>query len=309
MRRLHDSGSLRKGDLISIDAMGCQIKVAEMAQKLGVHFLLSLKGNQSKLSQEVTTLFREGLATYPNGLLWHSTPRLDSLSLMPYNPHPRDLGADWSKTSSLLEKGHGRLDERECAVIYLEPPRRFRGEPPFKATPDLQAKLGLARSWISKTEESWPWIKCVVMVRRKTTELAERKGKDASADKPGADETRFYVSDVALSPLEMLSHVGKHWNVETAHWYLDMAFFEDDSKVRHDYAPENLSTLRKIASNIVLPQARLHHVSVSRVMEKASFNPAYLRALMQRKPSDVGPLKAWKVSPERGFFEEPCQSS
>jgi predicted transposase YbfD/YdcC len=145
------------------------------------------------------------------------------------------------------------------------------------------------------------------MVRRKTTVLTARGGKAAATKKPDPDETRFYVSSLTLSPLQILSTVINHWNVETAHWYLDMAFYEDDSKIYHGHAAENLSTLRKIACNFALPQSRLREVSLARVMEKAHCNPAYLSAIMVRKPIDVGPLSAWKVSPEKGFHEIPCQ--
>ena len=181
---------------------------------------------------------------------------------MPHNPHPRDVEAGESATAHLLEKGHGKLVERERAVIYLEPPRRFRNEPPMEATPDLQAKLDLARSWIGKIE-TWPWIKSVVMVRLKTTNLtnplmanapesASKNGKASDAEKSNPDETRFFVSSLTLSPLQMTRHAVRHWAVETARWHLDMAFHEDDSKIGHGYAPENLSTLRKIARDFAL---------------------------------------------------------
>ena len=135
MLQLFDCESLKPGDLISIDAMGCQTKVAELASRLGLKFLFSLKGNQTNLADEVQSLFQKGLALYPDGLSWHSTPRLDSLSLMPYNPHPRDLAPGGSADELLLEKGHGRLDERECAVIYLEPPRPSATSPPSRRRP------------------------------------------------------------------------------------------------------------------------------------------------------------------------------
>ena len=48
----------------------------------------------------------------------------------------------------------------------------------MEAPPGFQAKLDLARSCIGKIE-SWPWIKSVAMERRKTAELAPKKGKAA----------------------------------------------------------------------------------------------------------------------------------
>jgi predicted transposase YbfD/YdcC len=40
-----------------------------------------------------------------------------------------------------------------------------------------------------------------------------------------------------------------HWGIEDCiHWVLDIAFREDESRVRKGNAPENLSVLRHIAS-------------------------------------------------------------
>ena len=79
--------------------------------------------------------------------------------------------------------------------------------------------------------------------------------------------------------------------------HLDMAFRKGDSKIRRDHAAENLSTLRKIASNFVLPQSRLQKIIPFQVMEKAPFNSANLKAIMTRKLGNVRPLGAWRVSP------------
>ena len=43
-----------------------------------------------------------------------------------------------------------------------------------------------------------------------------------------------------------------HWGVENGlHWVLDVAFREDDSRVRKGHAPENLALLRHIAVNLL----------------------------------------------------------
>ena len=95
-------------------------------------------------------------------------------------------------------------------------------------------------------------------------------------DKPNPDETRFFVSSLTLPPLEIMRLVIKHWAVETAHWHLDMAFNEDDSKICHGHAHENLSTLRKsVRRDFTLPQAKLQKVRVSTVLEKARCNPEF----------------------------------
>ena len=46
-----------RGALVSIDAMGCQTKIAKMIVDQGGDYLLAVKGNQSKLARAVQALF------------------------------------------------------------------------------------------------------------------------------------------------------------------------------------------------------------------------------------------------------------
>ena len=127
-----------------------------------------------------------------------------------------------------------------------------------------QAKLDSVRAWIGKTE-TWPRIKDVIMARPKSTELAARERKPSDSEQPNPDETRFFVSSLTLSTMEIMTLVVKRWAAETPHWHFDMAFCEDGSKICHGHAPENLSTLRKIARDFALPQANFQKTSVSTV--------------------------------------------
>lgn len=43
-----------------------------------------------------------------------------------------------------------------------------------------------------------------------------------------------------------------HWGIENQlHWVLDVAFQEDDSRIRKDHAPENLALIRHVAVNLL----------------------------------------------------------
>ena len=70
-------------------------------------------------------------------------------------------------------------------------------------------------------------------------------------DKPGQWERRYYISSRELSA-QALAHAARaHWGIENRlHWMLDVNFGEDASSVRKDYAPENLSLLKKIVLNL-----------------------------------------------------------
>jgi predicted transposase YbfD/YdcC len=50
------------GAIVTIDAMGCQRKIAEQIIRQGGDYVLSLKGNQGKLLDDVDTFFRSVLS-------------------------------------------------------------------------------------------------------------------------------------------------------------------------------------------------------------------------------------------------------
>jgi predicted transposase YbfD/YdcC len=79
-----------KNCLISIDAAGCQTKIAEKIAGLGGEYLLALKGNQGVLRTDVEAFFQEALASN-----WEYF--------------------DFESCES-IEKGHGRIDTR---TVYL----------------------------------------------------------------------------------------------------------------------------------------------------------------------------------------------
>jgi predicted transposase YbfD/YdcC len=100
---LADAGQLQ-GALVSIDAMGCQVEIADRIVAHEADYLLALKGNQPTLEADVADYFR----TAP----------------------PAELT---SKTT--VEKGHGRLETRTFTasgqVDWIVSERSYPGEPRF----------------------------------------------------------------------------------------------------------------------------------------------------------------------------------
>ncbi len=67
-----------------------------------------------------------------------------------------------------------------------------------------------------------------------------------------------------------------HWSVENnLHWMLDVAFGEDDSRVRIGNAAENLSRVRRIAL-MLLKQEKTAKVGVMSRRKKAGWDRNYL---------------------------------
>jgi hypothetical protein len=74
-------------------------------------------------------------------------------------------------------------------------------------------------------------------------------------------EVRYYLSSLAGPRVARILNnaVRAHWGIETSlHWTLDVAFREDESRVRTGHAAHNLALLRRIALTL------LQHASMTR---------------------------------------------
>ena len=94
-----------KGALVTIDAMGCQVAIADKIVEHGADYLLALKGNQPTLEAEVADYFR-------------SAPAEEVVS-----------------KDAEIEKGHGRIEMRaytaSSKVDWIVSERSYPGEPRF----------------------------------------------------------------------------------------------------------------------------------------------------------------------------------
>ena len=68
---LHEC-NLLKGKIITIDAMGCQKKIASKITSCGADYLIGLKGNQSGLLSDVKSVFTKGLLRHPEEFVCES---------------------------------------------------------------------------------------------------------------------------------------------------------------------------------------------------------------------------------------------
>ena len=208
------------GCIVSIDAMGCQKEIAKAIVDKSADYVLSLKQNQGNLYEDVKELF-EGAFQF--GF--------------------EDIEYDTYET---LEKGHGRIETRQCWAIS-----------------DPQ---GL--SYIRSLSE-WKSLSSVAMVG------AERRIGDSVSV-----ESRYYISSLKGDARQLLWAIRGHWGIENSlHWVLDIAFREDDSRVRKDNAPENLAVLRHIALNL-LKQEKSLKVGIKAKRKRAGWDNDYLMKVL-----------------------------
>jgi len=73
-----------------------------------------------------------------------------------------------------------------------------------------------------------------------------------------------------------LQAVRQHWAIENAHhWVLDVAFGEDDSRIRTGHAAHNLSLLRRMALNLLRRETTAKGGIAAR-RRQAGWNDRYL---------------------------------
>ena len=64
------------------------------------------------------------------------------------------------------------------------------------------------------------------------------------------DSTRFFLSSLKPDFADFPRSIRSHWGVENQlPWCLDVVFVEDDSRIRKDYAPQNMTILKRLALN------------------------------------------------------------
>jgi predicted transposase YbfD/YdcC len=142
-------------------------------------------------------------------------------------------------------------DEIESLFDYAHEEDFHNVEYDFHTTVDGgHGRIEIRRTWtISDPEfihwldpnDRWEGLKSIGMVE------GERQ-VDGKTDQA----TRYYISSLSGEAEEFAHAVRSHWGIENCvHWVLDIAFREDDGRVRKGHGAENLATLRRLALNLL----------------------------------------------------------
>jgi predicted transposase YbfD/YdcC len=143
-----------------------------------------------------------------------------------------------------VEKAHGRMEKRQ-----------------YWYTHDI-AGLG--------TLERWPHLAGMAMCRATRTVKRETSTED-----------RYFITSSTREDVQAIAAgIRAHWKVENClHWVLDMAFYEDQCRIRMGYAAENFATIRKLALNVIKAnKSRKGGVKARRL--QAAWDNDYLRELL-----------------------------
>lgn len=159
-----------------------------------------------------------------------------------------------AKESATIDKriqvDHGRIEERIC---YAVP----------------------AKDYLSPNElAKWKELETIVKIEAYVT---YKNGK-----KQGLNEyqERYYISSLLPIAPRINFGVQSHWGIETKlHWVLDVAFREDDSRVRKGHADENFAIVRHIAINKLKNETSLKR-GIKAKRKKAGWNDDYLMKVL-----------------------------
>lgn len=93
-------------------------------------------------------------------------------------------------------------------------------------------------------------------------------------------ERRYYISSLPAKAAQLGKMVRAHWGIENSmHWVLDVAFREDDCRIRIGEAAQNFAILRRIALNL-LKNDKSTKLGVANKRLKAGWNVEYLGKLL-----------------------------
>lgn len=151
----------------------------------------------------------------------------------------RWVTCDYHKTEG---QGHGRTEVRECWST---------------SDPDYLRYIG--------TLAEWQGLQSIAMVR------SERQiGEQTTVTQ------RYFISSLQSDAKLLLYAVRAHWGIENkVHWVLDIAFREDDCRIRKGNGAENFAVLRHIALNLLRRETSAKR-SIKGKRMKAALDEKYL---------------------------------
>lgn len=112
------------------------------------------------------------------------------------------------------EKDHGRFETRRISV--------------FTDIKPLQK------------QHNWPGLQALIMIDYECSGVVTR------------NETRYFLASFVAGAKDFAAAIRDHWGIENGlHWVMDMAFRDDECRIRAKNAPTNFATIKHAASNLL----------------------------------------------------------
>jgi len=207
------------GCIVTADALHCQKETARTIIERGGDYVLRVKDNQGNLSETLAELFD-------------------------YAQETAYADCDYHRT---VDKGHGRLEIRECWTTSDEDYLRY-----------------------VRDREEWQGLCTLAMV--KTERRLERKTEY---------QVKYYISSLPSDAASILSASRGHWGIENqVHWVLDIAFREDECRLRKGNGAQNFAVLRHMALTLLKQEQTLKR-GIKNKRLRAAWDTQYLSKVLQ----------------------------
>jgi len=122
------------------------------------------------------------------------------------------------QTAQRTNEGHDRQEYRQLWVV---------------SDPEYRAYL----------RQAGRWTKLTSLIKLTTVRVTPTKTET---------HTHYFISSWQASAQSFLNAIREHWQIENGlHLVLDIAFREDESRIRKDHAPQNMVVLRHLALNLL----------------------------------------------------------
>jgi predicted transposase YbfD/YdcC len=206
------------GNVVTIDSIGCQRKIISKIDTNKTDFVIQVKENQRNLLRDIKTMFE-----------WYDFSGVCPLS-----------GTSSEHISE--EKGHGRLEKRDCVALSGR---------------------------IIKRVINWDKVKSIVRIVnfRKDLKTLER-----------TEESHYYITSIEDDAGRVARAVRDHWQVENnLHWQLDVSFDEDNTRKKGN-AARNFSLITKIVLAEIKKSTKKGSIKGKR--KSAGWNEEYLLELL-----------------------------
>ena len=210
------------GCIVTVDALNTQTAIAQQIVAQRADYILPVKDNHPRLAEDLQSLFAYADETA--------------------------FAAVSHTYAETIEKGHGRIERRQCWVIEQR---------------DFLA-------YLHRYHADWPHLRAIARVRS-TRRAGERY----------TTYDRFFILSFAPPASQALQATRAHWGVENPlHWVLDIVFREDDCRIRVGHAAQNFALLRRFALSVIRRDTTSKGgIQVKR--KKASYSTDYLLSLIQ----------------------------
>lgn len=176
-----------------------------------------------------------------------------------------------------LKANHGLLYEEVQRFFAWARQRQFAEVPHayYHTEEEKHGRVEERRYWLVsalngfKETQDWVGLQSLGMVERQRTVA----GKTTV-------EVHYYLTTLAGSGQQFGEAVRTHWSVENGlHWVLDVAFHEDQSRLRRDHAAENFAVLRHLALSLLRQESTCSNgIKVKRL--KAAWDDEYLARVL-----------------------------